>query len=543
MSTDLATEQGTALWCDAQGIIQEIFRDDLGWTRRLLPGQALTLAIHRAGFQQALDLLAGLKAQRVAPARELPVWIDGRMVALSFLGLAAGGDLLIVATSTDNEHGAFLDAIVTRNQDMGRWRGALEEYLRMQRDGAHPNDSFYEQFSRLNNELAALQREMARKNAALQRAEARLQDYAGELERQVLQRTAALEASEKRFRALFERASLGIALLSGEGSLVEGNPALWQIIGNASERWVGQPLLERIVHPDDRRKVMGLHEELITGVRDHYAVESRLVSDDGRAIWATLTTSLVRVEQEEPGFAVCMIEDTTTEKQARAALMQTEKLALAGRLAAALTHEIGNPLQSVLGLMGMLNEAIAHKRDVSRYIQLSLSELRRMARTLSSLRSLSRNPVVPSPEPTHVEDLLEEMLALTEARCAAHHVQVVRRQERELPVISVVPDQIRQVFLNLLLNAIEAMPDGGILEISADRTSAPPGLSVTFSDQGVGIAADELPQLFEPFYTTKPEGMGLGLYISQTIVQTHGGQLRVESQVGQGTRFTVRLPG
>lgn len=109
-------------------------------------------------------------------------------------------------------------------------------------------------------------------------------------------------------------------------------------------------------------------------------------------------------------------------------------------------------------------------------------------------------------------------------------------------MLSVVPDQITQVFLNLVLNAIDAMPDGGVLDVSVARTAMPPGLSVTFADRGVGIAAEALPHVFEPFYTTKPEGMGLGLYISQDIVRGHGGHIQVESQVGYGTRFAIWLP-
>lgn len=542
MIAHLTTTQGTALWCDTQGVVQEILRDDLGWMGELMPGQAFTLAIHRSGFQQALDLLAELYAQHVAQARALPVSLDGEVVELSFSGLAADGDLLIVATRVASEQDVLLADLMAGSEEMGRWRGALAMSQRVRRDRAHPDSWFYEEFSRLSNELSALQREMARKNAALERAEATLKGYAGELEKQVAERTAALRASEGRFRAIFQRAALGIALLSLEGSLLEGNPALWRIIGDTYESQVGRCLLDEIVHPEDRSTVMALHGQLVAGERDDYEVESRLVGRPGQTIWAMLTCSLVRNRQNAPSYAVCLIEDTTTEKQARAALMQAEKLALAGRLAAALTHEIGNPLQSVIGLVGMFDEAMAQKRDVSRYVQLSLSELSRMRRTLSSLRNLYRTPIVPAPEPTHVETLLEQVLALTEARCAAHEVRVIRRQEADLPMLSAVPDQITQVFLNVVLNAIDAMPDGGVLDVSAARTAMPPGLSVTFSDHGVGIAAEALPHVFEPFYTTKPEGMGLGLYISQDIVRGHGGHIQVESQVGHGTRFTIWLP-
>jgi signal transduction histidine kinase len=105
-----------------------------------------------------------------------------------------------------------------------------------------------------------------------------------------------------------------------------------------------------------------------------------------------------------------------------------------------------------------------------------------------------------------------------------------------------VPDQMRQVFLNLVLNELDAMPRGGRLQVSTTHTSQPAGVRVAFTDNGVGVAPDALPYIFDPFYSTKPEGLGLGLFISQDIVKQHGGHMEVDSQMGAGTTFTVWLP-
>ncbi|HUW13445.1 MAG TPA: ATP-binding protein, partial [Anaerolineae bacterium] len=120
--------------------------------------------------------------------------------------------------------------------------------------------------------------------------------------------------------------------------------------------------------------------------------------------------------------------------------------------------------------------------------------------------------------------------------------EVVWEPAAGLPVLSLVPGRIHQVFLNLVLNALEAMPDGGHLRIGTDCTGDPAWVRVTVADTGSGIVPDDLSRLFDPFYTTKAEGLGLGLYITRNIVEEHGGRIEVESEPGEGTTFTVWLP-
>jgi signal transduction histidine kinase len=121
-------------------------------------------------------------------------------------------------------------------------------------------------------------------------------------------------------------------------------------------------------------------------------------------------------------------------------------------------------------------------------------------------------------------------------------VEVVRDVTEDLPWLVLAPDRIKQAFLNLVLNAIEAMPDGGQLRVSTNRTDDPAGVNVSFADTGPGIAPDALPRIFDPFYTTKPEGLGLGLYITRNVVEEHRGRVEVESLLGEGATFTVWLP-
>ena len=173
---------------------------------------------------------------------------------------------------------------------------------------------------------------------------------------------------------------------------------------------------------------------------------------------------------------------------------------------------------------------------------MGLDELRRVARIVARLRNLHRPSDPEEREPTDVNELLGQVLTLSRKKCEEQGVEVSWTEAKRLPPLMLVPGRMQQVFLNLLLNALDAMPDGGRLQVGATRTSQPDGARVSFADTGAGIPSDELPHIFDVFYSTKPDGLGLGLTISQDIVKQHGGYIEVESRVGAGTTFTVWLP-
>jgi len=228
-------------------------------------------------------------------------------------------------------------------------------------------------------------------------------------------------------------------------------------------------------------------------------------------------------------------------EEAHAQSIHTEKMAALGRLAASLAHEINNPLQSVIGCLGLAEEGLDEGKDLGRYLEVARQEVRRVARTVAQMRDLYR-PALEEREPAEVNALLGQVLELSRKRCQESGVEVVWRPATGLPPLVLAPDQIKQVLLNLLLNALEAMRGGGRLEVSTAYTDQPAGVRIDFTDSGLGIAADVLPHIFEPFYSTKPEGTGLGLSTSHSIVERHGGHIEVDSQVGKGSTFSVWLP-
>ncbi len=373
-----------------------------------------------------------------------------------------------------------------------------------------------------------------------------VQRYTEELEQRVATRTAQLRASEARFRAIFEQTAVGITLLDDQGRMMASNPALHEMLGVSGGEITNQAFTD-FVHPDeDIETEIEIYQEIMSGERDHHRTVRRYVGKEDETRWANIVLSLVRGSGGEPRFAIAVVEDITEQKKAQAAMVQSEKLAMTGRLAASLAHEINNPLQTVIGCLGLAEESLAqdddNEDDLEQYITLSHEELKRAARIVSRLRDLSRPTDVDVGEPTDVNELIERVLKLSQKKLNNQGINVIRHLKDDLPRPVLAPDRMQQVFLNLTLNAIDVMSEGDRLEVSTDYHEASDEIVVTFSDDGPGIPADALPHIFDPFFSTKSEGVGLGLFVSQNIVQRHGGRIGVENNIGKGCTFTVWLP-
>lgn len=365
--------------------------------------------------------------------------------------------------------------------------------------------------------------------------------HAEELERQVKRRTASLRASQARFQALFEKAAIGIALANRKGRILMANPALEEMLGHRIGSLDGRVLID-LVHSDDAESEKELYRSLFTDQHSSYQIELRYIHRDGHSVEIRQIVSLVPRIKGRSQFAIVLIEDITEQKQAQAALIQSEKLALTGQLAASLAHEINNPLQAVLGCLGLVEEVLAESGDVTRYLDAAIEEIERAGRIVQRLRDVSQGSLEPEAyAPVDVNVLLERVFVLTRKQCQNKRV-VVDWRSSALPAVMGIQDELEQVFLNLVLNALTAMPDGGTLGVRSAATSDPAGARVSLSDTGVGMDEETLAHLFEPFYSTRSEGSGLGLFVSQRIVHNHGGYIEVHSQVGQGSTFTIWLP-
>jgi two-component system NtrC family sensor kinase len=226
----------------------------------------------------------------------------------------------------------------------------------------------------------------------------------------------------------------------------------------------------------------------------------------------------------------------------QAQLIQSAKLAATGQLAASIAHEINNPLQAVQSCVYLIADGAPQDDPNVKYVDIAREELDRIARIVGRMLDF-HHPGTEARQATDVNDLIENVLALAHKRLQHSNILVQTDLTPNLPKIQAVGDHIKQVLLNLFLNALEAMPQGGTLQVqTASLHPTDKWVTISIQDDGIGIGQEDLTHLFEPFYTTKSSGTGLGLSISYDIVAQHGGKIEVESEPGRGTTFTIRLP-
>jgi two-component system NtrC family sensor kinase len=228
-------------------------------------------------------------------------------------------------------------------------------------------------------------------------------------------------------------------------------------------------------------------------------------------------------------------------ERSQAKLVQAEKMAAIGRLAASLAHEVNNPLQAIHNSLHLsLHEGLEQRRR-GQYLEMAQSEVERLIEIVQRMLDFYR-PSRGGMESADLNQVVDNVLALAHKRFQHGDIRVHAHLAADLPRIPIVPDQISQVLLNLVINAVEALPEGGDLWLRTELSNQGDEVLLSVRDSGVGMPSDQVSNLFEPFYTTKPEGTGLGLAISYGIVERHGGTIEVSSQRDQGTEFVVRLP-
>ncbi|MFN2108318.1 MAG: ATP-binding protein [Anaerolineae bacterium] len=221
-------------------------------------------------------------------------------------------------------------------------------------------------------------------------------------------------------------------------------------------------------------------------------------------------------------------------------LIQAEKMAAVGRLAASLAHEINNPLQAIQNSLHLSLHQGLEEEKRRQFLEMAQQEVTRLVQIVRRMLDFYR----PSSamQPLDVNRPVEDALAIAGKRLQQARIEVVSRLSSNLPPTRGAPNQLTQVFLNIIINALEAMPDGGTLWVGTAYHAERRQIVVAFRDSGPGIAAEMREHMFEPFHTSKSTGTGLGLAISYGIVERHGGMIEVESPPGSGTTFIVRLP-
>jgi len=307
-----------------------------------------------------------------------------------------------------------------------------------------------------------------------------------------------------------------------------------------AEAWSGMPAAQTVPHRSMLIQPIHWKDELIGGfsvlwLKDvHRFTPDELRLAEGIALQSALAIENSRLYE---GVKQQMVEL----KQTQAQLVQSTKLAAIGELAANIAHEINNPLTTVLGFASFIAERLSAEDPMREELGLIQEEASRARDIVRDLLQFSRQRDF-RPEPTDVNTVLEQVVAMVRRQGALNTLTVSEEYAPDLPMVEMDVPRIKQVFLNIINNAVFAMKAGGTLTI---RTAAAgDSVRIAFADTGPGIPADILGRIFDPFFTTKPEvsGTGLGLSVSLGIVQSHGGTIEVASEVGRGATFTVTLP-
>jgi two-component system sensor histidine kinase HydH len=253
-----------------------------------------------------------------------------------------------------------------------------------------------------------------------------------------------------------------------------------------------------------------------------------------------LVGSVVDGRRRERRHAATIQAQTASIAAARARLAESEKLAALGQLAAAVAHEVRNPLAVIRSAaQGIAEAAEPGDLEAARACSFITAEVDRLGTVVDSLLAFAR-PLHPTPRPVVVRDLFDRALVLARDDLAAKQLRVRREDPADLPAARADPDLLCQVVLGLLANAAESAPPGG--ELTLEGHAADGTVELVVADSGPGVPPELRERIFEPFFTTRPRGTGLGLAVARQIVEAHGGRIAVSDRPAGGARFTVRLP-
>jgi len=397
--------------------------------------------------------------------------------------------------------------------------------------------------------------ELHASNEELTATEEELRQTIDELGRSEL----AMRESEEKYRKAFFTSPNSICITRlHDGMFISINKGFTEISGYTEEDVIGKTSLEINIwkDPEDRRKIVeGLKAN--GEVRNY---EARFLTKTGE-IYGSMSTSIIelngvphilnithditerKVAEEALKKYSGKLEETVSERtkelrEAQEQLVKGEKLAVLGKLSGGVGHELRNPLGAIKNVAYFLNMALENPdEDVKEMLDILNKEVARSEEIISSLLDFAR-PKVPVLVNVDVNHVMTETLKRFPV---PHNITLVNNMSSTLPEIPADFNQLLQLFSNLVTNACQAMPEGGTLTFTSDEHK-PGWVVLSVADTGVGISDKNMKKLFEPLFTTKAKGIGLGLVVVKTIIEAHGGRIEVKSKAGKGAVFTVRLP-
>jgi PAS domain S-box-containing protein len=401
-----------------------------------------------------------------------------------------------------------------------------------------------------------------------QRAEAALQEANAELERRVAARTAELEdevarrrraeailrASEERWRSMFEASAVGIAVIDQQHHFAGANEAFQKMVGYSAEELQSLGPLE-ITHQEDREATQEMLDDVRGAMRQDHPLEGRYHRKDGEVIWVRV--SIARALDPRSGLpgTPAVIEDITERKRAeiawhdaRDALSRATRLTTMGELSASIAHEINQPLAAIINNGNACKRFLATSPPDLEEVKDAVDEIvrdgQRASDVLRRIRAMLKS-VTPERTQVDINQEIAEVLELARHELQRHSVSVQTDLHPDLPAIPADRVQLQQVVLNLVMNGIDAMrpiTDHSRVLTVCSLLDDQHNIIVNVADSGVGLDLANRDRIFETFFTTKAEGMGMGLAISNSIIQAHHGRLWVEPGSPFGAVFSFALP-
>lgn len=373
----------------------------------------------------------------------------------------------------------------------------------------------------------------ARRTADLRQVSSRLEDAYRTLEERAIQLINIEEYTQSILRSI----TSGVLTVGPDGSVATANPAAERMFGVREAEVV--PRRVRMLMDDDD----GLDADIakvLSGRVPRIVRDLRLLLHDGRTLHVQASISLMRDIDGRVLGAVVTMEDVSEVKALTDQLIRADRLAAMGELTAGVAHEVRNPLGIIRASVQLVEDVGCDRERLLAATAVVKQEIDRLDRVIKALLDFGR-PSKPTLVPVSLNDVVDDVLLLTGRFASQSHVHVERRLETPLPPVRADADQLKQVLVNLISNAVQAMGEaGGTITVSTTVRGGFVSLGV--QDDGPGISPELLSKVFDPFYSTKEGGTGLGLTMVHRIVDEHDGHIEVTSTQDEGTRFTVSLP-
>jgi len=360
-----------------------------------------------------------------------------------------------------------------------------------------------------------------------------------------------LPDNDKRYQAIFHAAAMGIAQCTIDGHVADSNAALERLLGYTHEELRGMHFRD-FIHPDDVGIDTVLFQEMVAGKRESYEIELRYIRKDRALRWVRQTVSLVRGFDGRPEFAIGMTEDVTERKRTEQQLRDAQKMEAIGRLVGGVAHDFNNLLTGIMLYCDLLMNGLEKGSRLRHHAEEIHTASQHGATLIQQLLAVARQQVV-EPRVLNLNEIVSEMTNLL-AHLIGEHIELVTELADDLKKVRLDPAQVKQIVMNLVLNARDAMAEGGRITLNTahrkmqivteGNVREAECVMLTVKDTGCGMDAETRSRIFEPFFTTKAagEGYGLGLATVYSIVKQNGGAIEVESEPGRGTQVSIFFP-